>query len=205
MATSTKAHWENVYTTKSEQQVSWYQPYAATAIQLLELLQLPLTANIIDIGGGDSHFADALLDKGYKNIWVLDISATAIEKAKARLGNKAAHVHWVVSDVLDFTPPVQFDLWFDRAAFHFLTTPEQITQYTTIAAHAVSPNSYMVTGTFSQNGPDRCSNLPVHKYSAETLTARFAPAFEKIRCHYEDHTTPFNTVQNFVFCVFKRI
>src|SRR5581483_7313814 len=125
MATGTKAHWENVYNTKNEQQVSWYQPDAASTVQMLELLQLPLTANIIDIGGGDSHFVDALLDKGYKNIWVLDISTTAIEKAKTRLGSKAAHVHWVVSDVLDFTPPVYFDLWFDRAAFHFLTTPEQ--------------------------------------------------------------------------------
>src|SRR5262245_56060372 len=121
---NTQHHWEKVYSTKAENEVSWFQSYPKTSIEFVDLFNLPLDANIIDIGGGDSHFVDALLDKGYKNVWVLDISPMAIEKAKLRLGEKASGVHWVVSDVTAFVPPVSFDLWHDRAAFHFLTTED---------------------------------------------------------------------------------
>ncbi len=120
-------HWNDVYNTKAENKVSWFQPYPKTSMEFVELFKLPLTANIIDIGGGDSHFVDALLEKGYKNIYVLDISAKAIERAKERLGNKASKVHWIVCDVTEFEPPVQFDFWHDRAAFHFHTTEERFT------------------------------------------------------------------------------
>ena len=121
-------HWENVYSTKAENEVSWFQTYPATSMEFVDLFHLPLNANIIDIGGGDSHFVDALLNKGYQNIWVLDISMHAIEKAKQRLGTRASKVNWVVTDVTEFEPGVQFDFWHDRAAFHFLTSEEKISK-----------------------------------------------------------------------------
>ncbi len=116
---SEKHHWNKVYSTKAENEVSWFQLYPKISMRFVELFNLPLNANIIDIGGGDSHFVDALLDKGYQNIWVLDISAKAIERAKYRLGNKAVNVNWIISDIIEFEPPVQFDFWHDKAAFIF--------------------------------------------------------------------------------------
>ena len=199
-----KAHWEKVYLTKAETEVSWFQPYPETSMSFVELVKLPLNANIIDVGGGDSRFVDALLEKGYQNIWVLDISENAIEKAKQRLGKKAMQINWIVSDITEFTPPVKFDFWHDRAAFHFLITEEKINQYISIAEAAIKKNGYLVVGTFSEKGPDKCSGLEIKKYSEATISARFETAFNKIKCITEDHTTPFNTVQNFLFCGFRK-
>ncbi len=199
-----KIHWENIYSTKAEDEVSWFQPYPKTSMEFVELFNLPLTANIIDIGGGDSHFVDALLDKGYNNIYVLDISIKAIERAKKRLGNKASKVHWIVCDITEFEPPVQFDFWHDRAAFHFLTTEEKIYKYVSIAEDAVKKDGYLILGTFSENGPKKCSGLEIKQYSEASMSARFEVAFDRIKCITEDHTTPFNTVQNFLFCSFKK-
>ena len=148
-------HWDKVYSSKTEDEMSWFQNYPLTSMEFVDLFHLPLNANIIDIGGGDSHFVDALLDKGYKNIWVLDISAKAIEKAKQRLGEKAQAVHWIVSDVTTFVPPVSFDLWHDRAAFHFLTTGNKIEKYASVAKDAIKKGGYLVLGTFSKNGPKK--------------------------------------------------
>jgi SAM-dependent methyltransferase len=159
-------------------------------------------AKIIDIGGGDSKLVDYLLDQGYENISVLDISTKALEKAKNRLGNKAEKVNWIVSDITDFEPNTQYDIWHDRAAFHFLTTTEQIEKYLTIARMSVT--GYITIGTFSENGPTKCSGLEIKQYSEETLIAEFNKSFEKIRCIKEDHTTPFGTKQNFLICGFKR-
>ncbi|MBL7744888.1 MAG: methyltransferase [Chitinophagaceae bacterium] len=202
--TDRKSHWENIYDTKTEQEVSWFQPYPKTSVEFLELFKLPLTANIIDIGGGDSHLVDVLLDKGYENIWVLDISANAIERAKKRLGERADKVHWVVSDVIAFEPPVAFDFWHDRAAFHFLTTEEKINKYVSIAEHAIKKDGYLVLGTFSEQGPKKCSGLEIKQYSEASMSSRFEASFERIKCIQEDHVTPFNTTQNFLFCSFKR-
>ncbi len=204
MITEEQQHWDNIYNTKAEEEVSWFQPYPKTSMEFLELFNLPLDANIIDIGGGDSHFVDALLEKGYQNIWVLDISANAIERTKKRLGEKASKVHWIVSDVIEFKPPVQFDLWHDRAAFHFLTTKEKIYKYVSLAEQAIKRNGYLILGTFSETGPDKCSGLDVKKYSETSMSARFEIAFDRIKCIHENHFTPFNTVQNFLFCSFKR-
>lgn len=204
MDNSYKQHWENVFTTKAEEEVSWFQPYPKTSMEFVELFNLPLDANIIDIGGGDSHFVDALLDKGYRNIYVLDISANAIKRAKQRLGERANKVHWIVSDVTEFEPPVQFDFWHDRAAFHFLTTEDTIYKYVSIAEDAIKKDGYLILGTFSENGPKKCSGLEIKQYSEASMSARFEVAFERIKCVTEDHTTPFNTVQNFLFCSFKR-
>jgi SAM-dependent methyltransferase len=200
----TKEHWENVFTTKEPNEVSWFQEYPKTSIEFLELFKLPLTANIIDIGGGDSNLVDALLEKGYQNIWVLDISAAALERAKNRLGEKANLVHWIVTDVTEFTPPVQYDFWHDRAAFHFLTSNDAINKYVAIAEAGISDKGFLVLGTFSENGPEKCSGLQIQQYNEASMSARFELAFDRIKCITENHTTPFNTIQNFLFCSFKK-
>ncbi len=204
MTSDKKHHWENVFATKAENEVSWFQPYPKTSMEFLELFQLPLNANIIDIGGGDSHLVDALLEKGYQNIWILDIAATALGKAKQRLGDRAKQIHWLVTDVTEFVPPVQFDFWHDRAAFHFLTDEESINKYVSIAESGIKKNGYLILGTFSDEGPQKCSGLEIKQYNEASMSARFKPAFNRIKCIREEHTTPFNTVQNFLFCSFQR-
>ena len=149
MTINDKQHWDKIYSTQAEDEVSWFQEYPKTSMEFIELFKLPLTANIIDIGGGESHFVDVLLEKGYQNIWVLDISANAIENAKQRLGTRASKVHWVVSDVTDFEAPAQFNFWHDRAAFHFLTTEEKIDKYIFLTENSIKKNGYLILGTFS--------------------------------------------------------
>jgi cyclopropane fatty-acyl-phospholipid synthase-like methyltransferase len=193
-----------LYSTKAENEVSWFQPYPKTSMEFVELFDLPVNANIIDIGGGDSHFVDALIEKGYQNIWVLDISSNSIERAKQRLGEKSLQVHWIISDVVNFEPPVPFDLWHDRAAFHFLTSEEKINKYVCIAENAIKRNGYLILGTFSENGPKKCSGLELKQYSEASMSSRFEIAFDRIKCVTEDHTTPSNTTQNFLFCSFRK-
>ncbi len=198
-----KHHWDKVYD-KEEEEFSWFQPYPKTSMEFIELLNLPHTANIIDIGGGDSHFGDALLDQGYQNIGVLDISAKAIERAKKRLGEKSLSVNWIISDVTEFRPPVQFDLWHDRAAFHFLTTEDSIHKYVSTAEDALKQSGYLILGTFSESGPEKCSGLEIRRYSEASMSARFEVGFDRIKCVHENHATPFNTIQNFLFCSFRK-
>jgi SAM-dependent methyltransferase len=203
--TTAKEHWDNLFSTKNEGETSWFQPYPKTSVEFLELFDLPVTANIIDVGAGDSYFINVLLDKGFQNIWVLDISEKAIERLKKRLGDKAQNVHWVVSDVTDFQPDVKFDFWHDRAAFHFLTTEERINQYVALVKGAIKKDGYLILGTFSENGPEKCSGLEIRQYSRASMSDRFNTGFKRIKCIHEDHQTPFNTVQQFLFCSFKRI
>ena len=200
-----KQHWEKVFTTKQVDEVSWYQQTPQQSLDFVEQLALPKTAAIIDIGGGDSFFVDHLLQIGYSNITVLDISTAAIDKAKQRLGNKAALVNWVVSDILEFKSNVQFDCWHDRAAFHFLTTAAEINAYLAIAQQHLAPDGKLIIGTFSTDGPEKCSGLPVKQYNENILTSTLQKWFEKIRCITTDHITPFKTIQNFLFCSFKKI
>lgn len=197
-----KNHWENVYETKNPDQVSWTQKKPQTSLDFIHSFGLGKEAKIIDIGGGDSNLVDFLLEEGYENITVLDISAKALEKAKERLGNKAENVKWVVTDITEFQPDETYDIWHDRAAFHFLTTSEQISKYVEITEKAVS--EYMILGTFSKNGPLKCSGLDIKQYDEDSITTQFKESFEKIDCKLEDHTTPFDTVQNFIFCSFKK-
>ncbi|MEY4823422.1 MAG: hypothetical protein RLZZ75_335 [Bacteroidota bacterium] len=201
----TKEHWENVFTTKQETEVSWFQPYPKTSIEFVKLFNLPFDANIIDIGGGDSHFVDALLEEGYQNIWVLDISENALSRAKKRLGEKANKVNWVVSDIIDFIPNITFDFWHDRAAFHFLTTEENINKYVGIAEKGIKANGILVLGTFSETGPTKCSGLEIKQYSETSMSSRFELSFDRIKCMTEEHQTPFNTTQSFLFCSFKSV
>lgn len=204
MGTQGKQYWEHIYATKPAEQVSWFQPYPKTSMELVETYNLPLSANIIDVGGGDSLFAAALLEKGYQNIWVLDISANAIERAREGLGQRASEIHWIVSDIVDFTPAVSFDLWHDRAAFHFLTSENKIAKYVSIAKESIAQDGYLLVGTFSEKGPKKCSGLNIMRYSEASMSARFDPSFSRIKCLQENHTTPFKTVQNFLFCSFKK-
>ena len=199
-----KSHWENVFATKNPNEVSWTQKYPKTAMNYLEGLQLPKTAHIIDIGGGDSNFVDALLQNGYENIWVLDISEFALEKAKKRLRDKAEKVHWIVSDITEFSTEIKFDFWHDRAVFHFLTEQESIDKYIAILNNAMADNGNFLLGTFSENGPLKCSGLEIKQYSENLMRQTFNQDFETIKCFTENHTTPFNTVQNFQFCGFKK-
>jgi len=197
-----KKHWETVYETKNPSQVSWTQEKPKTSLEFIHSFGLKKTAKIIDIGGGDSKFVDYLLDEGFENVTVLDISAKSLEKAKNRLGKKANKVNWVVSDITEFEPNMTFDLWHDRATFHFLTTPEQIKKYIKTARKSVS--GFLTIGTFSQNGPEKCSGLKIKQYNEEELTSELKSGFDKIKCVTEDHLTPFDTLQNFLFCSFKR-
>jgi SAM-dependent methyltransferase len=199
-----KEHWENVFANKQETEVSWFQPYPKTSIEFVKLFDLPLDANIIDIGGGDSQFVDALLEEGYKNIWVLDISENALSRAKKRLGDNANKVNWVVSDIIDFIPPVEFDFWHDRAAFHFLTTEENMNKYVVIAERGIKARGVLILGTFSETGPTKCSGLEIKQYSETSMSSRFELSFDRVKCITEEHQTPFNSIQNFLFCSFKK-
>ena len=202
MNLDSKKHWETVYETKNPEQVSWTQEKPQISLDLINSLELDKSAKIIDVGGGDSKLVDYLLEKGFENVSVLDISAAALEKAKKRLGDKANNVNWIVSDITEFSPSTTYDLWHDRAAFHFLTTPEQISKYVNIVRNAVT--GYLIIGTFSENGPKKCSGLDIKQYSEDKLITEFENYFEKITCTTEDHITPFDTMQNFLFCSFKR-
>ena len=200
-----KSHWENVFATKQPNEVSWTQEYPKTAMDYLESLHLSKTANIIDIGGGDSNLVDALLEKGYQNIWVLDISEFALERVKKRLGDKAHLIHWIVSDITEFKPEVKFDFWHDRAVFHFLTEEESINKYVAIIGNSINQNGNFLLGTFSENGPLKCSGLEIKQYSENAMKQTFSENFQAVKCFTENHTTPFDTTQNFQFCGFKKI
>ena len=199
-----KQHWEKVFAGKQVNEVSWHQQTPRQSLDFIKQLAVPKTAAIIDIGGGDSFLVDHLLQMGYSDITVLDISATAIHKAQMRLGEKANQVNWVVSDILDFKTDKQFDCWHDRAAFHFLTAPDEIENYLAIAQQHIRPLGKLIIGTFSTEGPDKCSGLPIKQYNENMLGATLKKWFTKIRCITTDHVTPFKTIQNFLFCSFQK-
>ena len=199
-----KSHWENVFATKSPNEVSWTQTYPTTSMKYIESLQLSKSANIIDIGGGDSNLVDALLENGYENIWVLDISEFALERAKKRLGKKANKVHWIVSDITEFETNIKFDFWHDRAVFHFLTEEENIDKYVALVNKNSVDNGNFLLGTFSENGPLKCSGLEICQYSEGKFDNVFGNEFQKLYCFTENHQTPFDTEQNFIFCSLKK-
>ncbi|WP_437395971.1 class I SAM-dependent methyltransferase [Flagellimonas lutimaris] len=196
-----KNHWETVYKTKNPDEVSWTQNVPQTSLDFIHSFGLDKTSKVIDVGGGDSKLVDFLLDEGFENITVLDISGKAIERTKERLGDRAQNVEWIECDIVEFEPKEMYDVWHDRAAFHFLTSSDQIEKYKALTKKAVK--SYMVLGTFSENGPKKCSGLDIKQYNEKQMEATFK-GFAKIECKMEDHTTPFGTTQNFIFCSFKR-
>jgi len=199
-----KEHWEKVFATKPSAEVSWYQPKPKESLDFISQFELPKNAAIIDIGGGDSFLVDNLLELGYTDITVLDISAAAVKKAKERLGEKAILVKWIVADILRFVSEKKYDCWHDRAAFHFLTTADEVEKYLESAGQHIKGSGKLVIGTFSTNGPEKCSGLPVKQYDESMLTGSLQKWFEKIRCITVDHVTPFQTIQNFLFCSFQK-
>ena len=201
---SLRSHWEKVYTTRTPTGVSWYQPVPQVSLDFIDELSIPKNAAIIDVGGGDSHLAGHLLEAGFIDITVLDISEAAINRAQLRLGEKAGLINWIITDITQFVPDRKFDFWHDRAAFHFLTSEEEIKKYLAIAHDALSAEGKIVIGTFSESGPSACSGLPVKKYSEDSLAATIRKWFRKIRCIHTDHITPFKTIQNFLFCSFNK-
>jgi ubiquinone/menaquinone biosynthesis C-methylase UbiE len=199
-----KQHWENIYQTKELKDVSWYQPTPETSLEFIANLKIAKDAKIIDVGGGDSFLAEFLLDLGYTDISVLDISANAIERAKERMGESAQKVKWIVSDVTQFNPTEKYDLWHDRAAFHFLRSENDIESYLKILNQSIAENGQLIIGTFSEDGPLKCSGIEIKQYSEESMVNQFKTHFEKIACIQVVHPTPFDTTQNFTFCSFKR-
>jgi trans-aconitate methyltransferase len=203
MNTSNKNHWETIYTTKQPHEVSWTQETPSISLELIESMKIPTSASIIDVGGGDSKLVDILLEKGFTDITVLDISAAAIERAKTRLGAKANLVNWVVSDILEFKTNKHFDVWHDRAAFHFQTEETSIQQYIELVKNLA--NDKIIVGTFSVDGPKKCSGLEVKQYEEKTMKSLFEENnFKNIQCKREDHITPSGNIQNFVFCSFYK-
>ena len=202
MSQEIKRHWETVYSTKQPNEVSWTQDVPKTSLDFIHSFNVSRSASIIDIGGGDSRLVDYLVDEGFEHVSVLDISEKALERAKARLGEKSNRVKWIVSDITEFAPTVSYDVWHDRATFHFLTTSAQIAKYLSTARKVV--NGYLTIGTFSENGPKKCSGLDIKQYNEMQLQEELSNGFEKIKCVIEDHITPFNTSQNFLFCSFKK-
>lgn len=200
-----KKHWENIYQTKELKDVSWFQPTPETSLDFFKQFNVPTSDKVIDIGGGDSFLVDHLLDLGYQDISVLDISAAAIDRAKQRLGDKAKNVKWIVADAANFKPTEKYDFWHDRAAFHFLTDDQDISNYLETARQNINPTGVLVIGTFSEQGPKKCSGIEIKQYSETTMTDRLKIFFEKIKCITVDHKTPFDTIQNFVFCSFRKL
>ncbi len=200
-----KKHWENIYKTKDLKDVGWFQPTPDTSLDFIKQFNVPTTAKIIDIGGGDSYLVDHLLNMGYQDISVLDISEAAINRAKQRLSDKATNVKWIVADAANFKPTEKYDFWHDRAAFHFLTNEQEISNYLKAAQENINPSGVLVIGTFSEQGPKKCSGIEIKQYSETTMTNLLKKFFEKIKCITVDHKTPFGTIQNFVFCSFRKI
>lgn len=197
----TKSHWEKVYTTKAPESVSWYRAHLETSLALIERTAVARSASIIDIGGGESTLVDDLLLRGYKNLSVLDVSQTAIEVTKKRLGSAAEQVRWLVGDIVEIElESCAYDLWHDRAVFHFLTTPERRITYVQQVTRAVKPGGHVIVSTFGPEGPTECSGLKVTRYGAESLHGEFGGRFRLVESSKELHETPFGTTQQFLYC-----
>jgi 2-polyprenyl-3-methyl-5-hydroxy-6-metoxy-1,4-benzoquinol methylase len=196
-----KTHWETVYTTKEPEAVSWYRPHLETSLALIERAAHSLSASIIDVGGGESTLVDDLLLRGYKNITVLDVSQTAIDVTKRRLGSAAEPVRWLVADVTEIElEPDAYDVWHDRAVFHFLTAREQRLAYVQQVIRAVRLGGHVIASTFGPEGPTKCSGLEVMRYDAESLHGEFGAHFNLVESFKEQHQTPFGTTQQFLYC-----
>jgi 2-polyprenyl-3-methyl-5-hydroxy-6-metoxy-1,4-benzoquinol methylase len=199
-----KTHWEKVYATKAPEAVSWYRPHLETSLALIERAAAGYSASIIDVGGGESTLVDDLFARGYENITVLDVSQTAVDVTKKRLGLAAEQVHWLVADVTDARlERGAYDVWHDRAVFHFLTAIEQRIAYVRNVVHAVRPGGHVIVSTFGPEGPTKCSGLDVVRCDAESLHDQFGVHFRLVESSKELHRTPFGTTQQFLFCYCK--
>jgi len=201
-----KDHWEKVYSTKSTDAVSWFQPHADLSLDIIKATGVAPGAAIIDVGGGASMLVDDLLDNGYTNLTVMDLSATALATTKVRLGKRAYQVQWMEGDITKvFLPEHHFDIWHDRAVFHFLTSQEERNAYVQQVFNSVKHGGHVIVATFSEDGPDQCSGLPVMRYSADGLHDEFGEAFTLLSHRKEEHHTPAGTVQQFVYCYCRTV
>ena len=205
MSDNRKAHWDRIYTTKASDAVSWFQPEPAASLLLLDAAGMTATSRIIDIGGGDSRLVNRLVERGVKCVFVLDVSGAALERAKARLGQRQEQVVWIEADVTgEWEVPI-VDIWHDRAVFHFLTDASDRHRYVEHMRRAVTPGGAVVMATFAPDGPEKCSGLPVVRYSPETLSAELGSEFRVVESLLEQHQTPFGTVQSFCYTRFRRL
>jgi len=199
-----KSHWEKVCATKAPDAVSWYRAHLETSLALIERAAPDPSSSIIDVGGGESTLVDDLLARGYENITILDVSQTAMDVTKTRLGLAAEQVHWLVADITEAQlEPGAYDVWHDRAVFHFLTTSEHRVAYVRQVTHAVKPGGHVIISTFGPEGPTKCSGLDVIRYDAESLHDQFGVRFRLVESSKELHRTPFGTTQQFLFCYCK--
>jgi len=196
-----KTHWDKIYTTQAPESVSWYRAHLETSLALIERAAASRSANIVDIGGGESTLVDDLLLRGYKNLTVLDVSQTAIEVTKRRMGPAADQVRWLVGDILEIgLEPHAYDLWHDRAVFHFLTTQKDRIAYVRQVARAVKPGGHVIVSTFGPEGPTKCSGLEVMRYDADSLHDEFGGSFRLVESSKELHQTPSGRTQQFLYC-----
>ncbi|MFA7429878.1 MAG: methyltransferase domain-containing protein [Rhodospirillaceae bacterium] len=202
--TSRHDHWQTVYSTKSDTAVSWFQERPETSLELVTAGGLPLDARIIDVGGGASRLVDALLDAGYSALTVLDIAPAALDAARARLGARADAVQWVAADITAWSPTTPFDAWHDRAVFHFLTDAADRAAYRAALTAGIRRGGRVIIGTFAPDGPEKCSGLPVMRYTPELLAAELGDNFALLDARQEDHATPSGAIQHFQFSVFAR-
>ncbi len=200
-----RSHWENVYKTKSERDVSWFEESPAISLDLIHATDVKAHASIIDIVGGTSRLADVLLDEGFEAVTILDLSDEAIAISKARLGAGSAKVRWIATDVTAWEPSQTYDVWHDRAAFHFLTDPNDRAAYAERVLRAVRPGGHVIIGTFAPDGPERCSGLPVVRHDAASLGQMLGPSFELAESRSHAHHTPLGTIQRFQFSRFRRL
>ena len=199
-----KAHWETVYTTKGENEVSWFQESPEASLELIDLAHPTPASTIVDIGGGASRLVDSLIAQGLNHVTVLDLSEAALEAAKARLGERASLVQWIVADVTKWYPTQIYDIWHDRAAFHFLTDPADRAAYVACMKRTVKPGGHVIIGTFAIDGPEKCSGLPVNRYDATSLARELGEGLVLVDARRHDHSTPWKSAQRFQFCIFRR-
>jgi len=199
-----KAHWETVYTTKGENEVSWFQESPEASLELIDLAHPTPASTIVDIGGGASRLVDSLIARGLNHVTVLDLSEAALEAAKARLGERASRVRWIVADVTKWEPTELYDIWHDRAAFHFLTDPADRAAYVACMKRTVKPGGHVIIGTFAIDGPEKCSGLPVNRYDATSLARELGEGLVLVDARRHDHSTPWKSAQRFQFCIFRR-
>ena len=197
-------HWDNVYATKGEAEVSWFQDSPATSLEMIRAASPDHDAAIIDIGGGASRLVDALLQDGYQHLTVLDLSANALAATKRRIGAAGSSVDWIVADATSWQPRRSYDVWHDRAAFHFLTDPRDRAAYVERLRSAVAPGGHVIIATFAPDGPEKCSGLPVQRHDSASLAAELGPDFELVETRSEVHHTPWHSTQAFQFSRFRR-
>jgi len=203
-ASERQSHWQNVYLSKGEQQVSWTQADPQPSLGLIEKFAHGRDASIIDVGGGASRLVDALLAHGFAKITILDLSEAALQSAKTRLGEQGAVVQWIAADATAWQPPLAFDVWHDRAAFHFLVEEEDRTAYVERLHAGVKPGGHAIIATFAPDGPEKCSGLPVQRYDPESLSRTIGSAFDLVEHQGHRHVTPWGATQSFQFSVLRR-